>query len=144
MSSVKKYVLWLAALGLIGFLVYFAGIDIQYYGDDFLFLSDSSCSNFFHHFLRKNPNVGWYRPIETAFLACVQDHFYLNTIPIHIATISLHTLLSYLIFIVLLKLGYSHIQAILGSLFMLFSQANASAVLGNTLYLKSVERFSAA
>jgi hypothetical protein len=123
--------MWLVALGLMGFLIYFRGIDIPYYADDFLFFSGSSCSNVLDRFLGKARHMGFYRPIEAAFLTCIQEYFGLNTIPIHIATISLHTVLSYLVFVFLLKVGFSRTQAILGSLFMLFSQANASAVLGN-------------
>lgn len=123
--------MWLMALFLMGYLVYSTGIAIPYYADDFLFFKEFSCADILDRFLGKGRGIGFYRPIEAAFLACVQDHFGTSTVPIHIATISLHSLLAYLVFVALLRTGSCPSQAVLGSLFMLLSQANASAVMGN-------------
>ncbi len=131
MSEWKKNSLWLIALGILGFLTFLRGIDISYYADDFVFFSDLSCADGFDHFLGKGRFRGFYRPIEAALLTCIQEYYGVNTIPIHIINISLHALLSFLVFTVLLKLDFSRAQAAFGALFMLLSQANASAILGN-------------
>jgi hypothetical protein len=111
------------------FLVYLAGIDIQYYQDDFEWIDPSS--SVVDHFIRVNPANGWYRPIQASFLALVQRHFDLNTVPIHLASILIHALLCYWILVALIRTGYPPVHAILASAFMAFSQANAFALLSD-------------
>jgi hypothetical protein len=126
-----KTIAWLLALGLIGFAIYLPGLGIQYYEDDLLFIFDRTPPSFFYYFSHKNPQIGFYRPIEATTLSFIQYYFALNTAPIHIILIVLHISLSSLIFFAILKLGYSYVHAIIGSFFMVVSQANAFAVLSN-------------
>jgi hypothetical protein len=126
-----KVIAWLLTLGLIGFAIYLPGIGIPYYEDDLQFIFDPTPPSFLYYFSHKNPQVGFYRPIEATTLSFIQYYFALNTAPIHIILITLHISLSSLIFFTILKLGYSYIHAIIGSLFMVVSQANAFAVLSN-------------
>jgi hypothetical protein len=126
-----KTTLCLLALGLIGFGIYLPGLGIQYYEDDLNFIFDPTPPSFFYYFTHKHPHLGFYRPIEASILSFIQYYCGLNTVPIHIILIILHVCLSSIIFFAVLKLGYSYIQAIIGSLFMLISQANAFAVLSN-------------
>jgi len=130
-SKRKHSAVWFVTLLALGFLFYYPGIDVQYYADDFYFLQEVSCSNVVGQFLGQGRSHSFYRPVEAAVLACVQANFDLNTIPIHVVTIVLHVALSYLLFVAILEIGLPLSHAILGSLFLLFSQANASAILGN-------------
>lgn len=130
-SEQKKTIVWLLVLSLVGFGIYFHGVKIQYYADDFQWVFDSPSSKVFYYFFHKNAFVGFYRPIQTSFNAVIQAYFGLDTLPIHITQISMHILFSWFILFVMLRLGFSGLQAILGSLFMLVSQANTMAVLSN-------------
>lgn len=126
-----KNITWLIVLGLVGFSVYFSGIEIPYYADDFQFVYDSPSSKILYYFSHNNPVNGFYRPIQASFLAIIQTYFGLNTLPIHLTQIILHIMFSWLIFVFMLRLGFSRLQAILGSAFMLLSPANVHAVLSN-------------
>jgi hypothetical protein len=121
---------WLGALLLLACLVYGPSLHAQYFEDDFLFLFDGSCRDFARPFLHKYP-TGWYRPLEAALLTCIQRHFQMNTVPIHVVAISVHAGLSYLVYVVVLRLGVPRLAAMLASALMVVSQANVAAVLGN-------------
>jgi hypothetical protein len=71
-----------------GFLVYSSGIAIPYYAADFHFFKKFLCSDFLDRFLGKGRGIGSARAP-------------------HIATIALHSLLAYLVFVVLLRTGFS-------------------------------------
>lgn len=120
---------WLIIFSLIGLSVYFIGIGIQYYEDDFQFVFNSPSSKLFYYFFNNNPENNFYRPIQASFLAFIQTYFGLNTVPIHITQIFMHILLAWLVFTAMLKLGFSKTQAVVGAIFMIISQANAHAVL---------------
>jgi hypothetical protein len=125
----KKHFHWLIIFSLIGFSVYFIGIGIQYYNDDFQFVFNSPSSKLFYYFFNNNPENNFYRPIQASFLAFIQTYFGLNTVPIHITQIFMHILLVLLVFSAMLKLGFSKTQAVVGAVFMIISQANVHAVL---------------
>jgi hypothetical protein len=124
-------VLSLTSLLLIGAGLYYSGLTIPYYGDDFAHVLLTPSTHAWHYFLHTPPRFVFYRPIEFAFLHFVQERFGLETLPIHLTALFLHILLSWLVFVFIRDLGYSTVVASLGSVFMLVSQANVSAVLGN-------------
>ena len=127
-----KSIFWLFSLGIIGFLLYFYGLDGQYYMDDFGLVFEPLNSNPFYYFIHKKyDNDIFYRPLENLFLALVQKYFGLNTIPLHLTQLSIHILFSWVIFFVIGRLGFSKFQAMLGSLFMIVSQTNVVPVLSN-------------
>jgi len=121
---------YLIVLGLIGYGIYGAGVRINYYSDDFQWYFDPPPSNIFHYFWHKNPYEHQaYRPLQASFLIFVQRFWGLDTLPIHLTQIALHVLLSWLVWQWMVNYGFTSLQAVLGSLFMLISQANAMAVL---------------
>jgi hypothetical protein len=126
-----KTILWLFVLALIVFSLYFPGLKIKYYGDDFEFVFLSPSTKIFYFLSHSNPYNGFYRPIQATFATVIQTYFGLNTLPIHVTQIFLHLLLSWLIFVFMNRMAFSRLQAALGSLFMLVSQTNVYAVLGN-------------
>ena len=125
---------WSLLLGLTGFVVYARGIGIDYYADDYQFVFDLSPHGVLYSFFHDNPHNSFYRPIQAAFLTIIQACFGLNTIPIHLTQIIMHVMLSLLVAIAVIKLGFSRIQAALGAIFMLVSQANVHAVLSNDTF----------
>lgn len=112
--------------------VFYPGIRIPYYADDFQFVFDeSSPKPFYHYFYNNIPENNFYRPLQAAYLTFVQGKFGLNTTPVHVVQILIHVLFSWLLYTVILRLGFTKTQAVVGSLFFLLSQANAHAVLSN-------------
>jgi hypothetical protein len=131
----KSELLWLSVLIAMGLAIYFQGINIPYYGDDFQFVFENSSHHpFYYYFFNNIAENNFYRPIQATFLSLVQTHFGLNTIPLHLMNIALHVLLSWLVFMVMLGLGFPISHAILASLFMLASEANAFALLSNDTF----------
>lgn len=121
---------WLIVLGLLGYGIYGAGMRINYYADDFQWYFDPPPSSIFHYFWHRNPyEPQAYRPLQASFLIFVQRFWGMNTFPIHLTQVVLHVLLSWLIWLWMINYGFTRLQAVLGSLFMLMSQANAMAVL---------------
>jgi hypothetical protein len=123
---------WLLLLWLLALAAYFPGLRIQRYADDFQFLFDAPPEHLGHYFIHPNPHNPYaYRPLEAALLILSQRTFGIDTLPIHLAQITLHALLSWLVFVRMRRLGLPAAGAALGSLFMLLSQANVEAVAGN-------------
>jgi hypothetical protein len=120
----------LIVLGLVGLAIYFQGTRIKYYADDFQWFFDPPPSSTFHYFWNMNPYEHQaYRPLQAFFYILVQRFWGLDTLPIHLTQITLHVLLSWLIWWWMVNRGFTFLQAVLSSLFMLISQANAMAVL---------------
>jgi len=131
MSLIKKYI-WFPILALIVLCVYFKGLNISYYSDDFQFVFFPIPSSIFEYFIHKNPlNNFAYRPIQASLMILTQQYFGTNTLPIHLMSITTHIFLTWLIYHVMVRLGFSTLQAIIGSIFMAVSQANVHAVLSN-------------
>jgi hypothetical protein len=72
--------------------------------------------------------------LETFLLSIIQRLFGMETLPIRLSEIAFHSLLAWLIFVSMVKWGFTSLQAIIASLFMLCSQANAMAVLSNDTF----------
>ena len=118
----------LMLLGIVIFSVYLPGIDIPYYGDDFGWIDTTTGA--LTHFIQVNAD-GWYRPLQASVFTLVQRHFGLNTIPLHLLSILIHTLLCWLVLKSMIRLGYAPTQALFAALFLALSQANAFAVLSD-------------
>jgi len=126
----QRDVVLLSFLCLIGFALYLPGLSAERFGDDLRLIKDQPASGFFSGFWRPTP-FGFYRPIEASFAAFVQVVFGTQTWPIHLVHLAATIVISWLVFSFLLDVGSSRLQAVFGSLFMIASQANVSAVLGN-------------
>lgn len=126
--------LWPLLLLAIALGVFFSGLRIGYYSDDFLFVHDSHDLPIYGFFVQQGPTHNWYRPIQDAFSATLQRSFGLNTLPGHLIHIGIHALFCWLLFNVARRLGASPAGALLASLFMLLNQANAHAVLSNDTF----------
>jgi hypothetical protein len=123
--------IWLAGYCVLTFLVYAPGLDTPRIGDDFDIVFDDPGSKVFRYFTRPNENSEFYRPLEAAFSAIVQAAAGTRTWPIQVTHICLHSLLAWWVSVVILGLGFSRLQAALGGIFMVVSQANVFAVLSN-------------
>lgn len=124
--------IWFVVLLAAGAAIFATGMRIPYYADDYQFVYDRSVHTPVHHyFFHNNPENNFYRPIQASVLLVLQRNFGLDTYPVHILHLALHVLLSWLVFVAMIRLGFSGAQAAIGSLFMLASQANAAAVLNN-------------
>jgi len=112
---------WIATLIVMGFIVYASGFTIRYYGDDFFLFYEYV--DWWH--------AGRYRPATSIVVETIQGVFGLNPVPLHVLQLLLHISLSYLVFQAARMIGLSRAQAVVASLFMLISQANAFALLSN-------------
>jgi hypothetical protein len=131
-SYQPKPLLWLLILAVIGFAVHFAGLKGAYFGDDYMLILTPISSDPIHWWFHRHPfNPRYYRPIESSVLTVIQSNFGLNTLPVHLTVVSIHIMLSWLVYLFMTKSGFSRLQALLGSVFMLASQTNTNAVLCN-------------
>ncbi len=121
-------------LFIIGLGVYSPGFGGKHYADDFQRVFVSPGSKIFYYFSHYIPYNNFYRPIQASFLSAVQALFGMNTVSVHFVQLTLHSLLCFLIYAFMLKTGFSRLQAVLGSLFMMLSQANAFAILSNDTF----------
>ncbi|HUI29183.1 MAG TPA: hypothetical protein VLX91_03120 [Candidatus Acidoferrales bacterium] len=121
------------ALSAVGFASYWVGLHGAYYADDFKLVFPNPSSKIFYFFSHPNPNSSFYRPLEWMVVSIVQWLAGMNTFPIHLIILICHIALSYLVFIAAFRLTESQPVAWLSSGYMLLSQANAMAVLGNDM-----------
>ena len=129
LSHLRTNVAAYGGLAALALAVYAPGLQTPYYGDDFL-LYFSEETGVLDPFYSKSPN-GFYRPATDAFAVATQALFGMNPLPVHLTILLLHVALSWLVFAVTTRLGFSRWQAGLAATFMVISQANAHAVLSN-------------
>jgi len=115
----------------VAFIVYWPGLNAPYFADDYQFVFDKPASKIFYYFTHPNKENGFYRPLQASFLAAVQAYFGMQTWPVHLTQLSLHTLLACFVYIAIKELGFSRLQAAVGAAFMLLSQINVHAVSSN-------------
>jgi hypothetical protein len=127
----QNYWVWLIPLGVIGLVIYYPGFIIQYYGDDYMHAFDYLTRNVLYFATHENPYTFWYRPFQGGVMVAIQNYFGVNPAPVHLTALILHVLLSWIVYWAMIRFGFSRLQAILASLFILFSQANSHAVLSN-------------
>jgi len=125
---------WFAVLLAASFFVGIPAIDSPYFSDDFQFVFESPALNPVHYLTWENPHNGFYRPIQSAFLAAVQTASGLRTWPIHAAQIALHGALAMLLFNALIGLGFGRRDAVLASVLLAVSQAAVMAVSSNDTF----------
>lgn len=130
---IRKRAYVLLVLTLIGLGVYWVGLRGAYYADDFKLVFSDPSSKIFYFFSHANPNSSFYRPIEWMIVASIQSFAGMNTLPIHLLILLCHVVLSLLVYVAAFKLTKSQTAASLSSGYMLLSQANAMAVLGNDM-----------
>lgn len=121
----------LFALPMLCFLLYGSHLPIPYFADDFGLVFEKPWSKLWYFFNHMAPHGVFYRPIEASLLALVQAVWGMNTYPIHLIQITMHSLLCGFVYWTILYLGFSKTKAIIGSLFLVVSQANVMAVLSN-------------
>ncbi len=126
--------IWLLVLAIASFAIYFSSLHIWYYGDDFQYVYEEPVSRIFHFFYNPNLFHGFYRPVNSAIIAVVQVFVGLETWPIHVINILVHALLCWMVFLFMKRERFATWQAVLASAFMVVSQENASAVLGNDTF----------
>ena len=131
----RQLLILLVMLGIIGATIYWPGMRGKYFADDYQVVFAPVPSDIFHFFVHQNPHHNFaYRPLQATFLLLVQKQFGMSTWPIHYAQLGLHVLISWLVFIWMRRVGLSNQASLLGSLFMLVSQVNVSAVAGNDTF----------
>lgn len=118
-------------LFLFGIAAYSVGLSGLRYGDDFKFVFDNPFEKIFYFFFAENPNLAFYRPIESMFLAGIQWIFGTTTIPIHSLILYMHVTLCFLIYQTCVSMNMSRIQSWVAAIYMLLAQVNAFAVLSN-------------
>jgi hypothetical protein len=123
--------LWLLVLAIAGSAAYYPGLRIGYYSDDFAYYFDPPAPGPLYFFTHKNPGGTMYRPLQSGFLAMVQNRWGVETLPIHLATLLFHILLSWLVALTVVRLGYPRLHAMIGSTFILLAQINTYAMLSN-------------
>jgi hypothetical protein len=128
-----KSITGLFLLLVLALALYGAGLQATYFSDDYQFVFDPSSTvrNPLEFFYSNISGNDFYRPFQVGFLWVVQHYAGMNTLPIHLVQVGLHAVLCWLLLRILLALGFSRIQALLGALFMLVSQANVVAVISN-------------
>jgi hypothetical protein len=123
-------ILWLLVLASVAIVVYWPGLNGWYFADDFCYYFESPGSKLLYFFNHKNPGNVIYRPLLSTFIAAVQSIWGMQTGPIHLMNLLCHIVLSWLVAITVVRLGYSRIHGMIGSTFMLLAQINSYAVLG--------------
>lgn len=124
-------ILWLLVLAGVALAVFGAGLHIGYYSDDFSYYIRPLPSDPFYFFYNQNPGVVFYRPLQSAFVLAVQSLWGLETLAIHLVTLLCHVVLSWLVAVTVVRLGYTRLQAQIGSSYILLAQVGTYAVLSN-------------
>ncbi|RJP72932.1 MAG: hypothetical protein C4524_15460 [Candidatus Zixiibacteriota bacterium] len=114
-----------------GIVIYYSGMNIDYYDDDYKFLYDHYPVGPLHFYTHSNPYNSFYHPLQCAAMVVLQNLFGYATWPVRIAGLIPHVLLAWIVYLAMLRLNFNSRQAMVGSLFMLISQANAFAILNN-------------
>ena len=124
----RKALLVLVLLLVLAFLLYWNGLNTGYFSDDFDLVFEDPAAKILPTLDPEKMSWAPHRPINNALLGTVQALFGRNTAPTHIVSITCHAILSWLVYLVLVRLEFSRLQAIIGALFMLLSQGATSAV----------------
>jgi hypothetical protein len=126
----KYYSLSSLFLLFIAFVLFWPSKDIGYFQDNCLSILEPTTASPLHYLNHTPPTIPYsYRPIHYTILLALQSRFGLNPIPVHMLVIPLHVLVCWLLFIFLVKSGFSLLEAILASLFMLVYQVNSAVIL---------------
>jgi hypothetical protein len=125
---------WLGILAIVAAVAFYPGLNIAYFADDFQYVGAAPSGQIFYFFTHRNPFHPFYRPVNSAVLIAIQRYFALSTWPQHTINTLVHVMMAWLVYLFMLRAGFSRLGAVLGSSFMLLSQANAMAVLENDTF----------
>ena len=102
------------------------------YADDYEWVIQNPASKLSYYFTHANPHMRFYRPIQMSTSAIFQAFFgWQDTFPNHVFQLTMHVMLSFLIYIWMRKIRWSRLQGLLASLFMLIAQTNVLTVARN-------------
>lgn len=122
--------LWLLVLAALSAIVFLPGLRGGYFADDYCYYFYPPSSKLLYYFTHQNPGSIIYRPLLSTFLAGVQSVWGMEPLPIHLMNLLCHVVLSWLVAQTVVRLGYTRMQAMIGSLFLLVGQITTYAVLG--------------
>ena len=132
-----RAVFGLRALSVVAFLVFGIGLytdafTARHYSDDFYFIYGDSPHSVAYWFVHTNPyNVLAYRPLESVIYAALQKAFgAFNAAPLHAVNFGMHVTLAWLTLHVMLQLGFTRTQSLLGASYGLVSEVQVPAVAG--------------
>ena len=107
-------------------------LDAPYFGDDLLaFFALDHPAHLWGYFFHVGSMDHAFRPIESALLTVIQQRFWLNTIPIHLASIALHACLCGMTAYLAVRLGCACGETLLAAVLTAVSPEMATALLGN-------------
>jgi hypothetical protein len=118
----------------ITFLILFPFLHAPYFGDDLeVFFALDPPSHLWEYFLHFQTGVmdHAYRPIEAVLLTLIQQHFWLNTVPIHLISIAAHACLCGMTAFLGFRLGMKCREVVLAALLVTISPEMATTLLGN-------------
>jgi hypothetical protein len=131
-ADIAWFAFLLLAAGAVFYLgLYGVGMHSPYWGDDYQLVFPHPAEHVFYFFAHTPPGNGFYRPLAFGAIALVQAWFGMATWPIAFANILIHVFLAWLVFRFMATEGLGTPQAVIGSLFMLVSQATLQAVAEN-------------
>src|SRR5262245_39345811 len=125
---------WLGVLAIAAFVAFYPGLNIPYFADDFQYVGVAPGGRVFYFFTHRNPYHPFYRPVNSAVLIAIQRYFAFSTWPQHVINTLIHALTAWLVYLFMVRAKFTRLDALLGSSFMLLSQANAMAVLENDTF----------
>jgi hypothetical protein len=129
--SVRRDAVWLLALAGLTAALYARGLHGGYFGDDLMFVTWPPRLDVAAALLERNPDTGWYRPIEALVLQLVQTRAGLATWPIHAIAIALHATIAWVTLLAVRRLGGGTRAAVTAGLAVVLLQAGAMAVASN-------------
>jgi len=118
----------------ITFLILFPFLHAPYFGDDLqVFFALDPPSHLWGYFLHIETGTmdHAYRPIEAVLLTLIQQHFWLNTVPIHVISIVVHACFCGMTAFLGLRLGLRNGEVALATLLTSISPEMATTLLGN-------------
>lgn len=122
---------WWALLFAASIVLYWPGLREGYFSDDLLFFFNSPPAHLYDYFAVKGAAAHAYRPLEAIILTLIQQHFWFNTLPIHLCSLAGHAALVCAVLAAARRLALGTAQSLLACLFVLMAQVGAPAVLGN-------------
>lgn len=118
-------------LAVVCLALYSSSFDVPYFGDDYQLVFEHPREHLVRDFFQVNRFNTFYRPIQASILALIQTEFGSQTWPIRCLHLLLHTLLAWMVYLFIRRIGFPQIYAWVGSLYLLSAQVAASAILNN-------------
>jgi hypothetical protein len=122
-------------------LLYWPGLRAGYFSDDLLFFFYSPPPHLYDYFATRGAAAQAYRPLEAIILTLIQQHFWFETLPIHLLSLGAHAGLCCAVLAAGRRLRLRPFENWIACLFMLVAQVGAPAVLGNDTLSQSASAF---